>query len=155
MQRAARPPADAPHLQRDWATPPTSAAGLGSPLPHLRRDWAQPCPHLHRDSPALQTLHVLLNGTSWYDRVHKLRSVRHALLKYHRRAHYCDVLAQPQIGPKGLPRYLYVSRVYQQVAPATSAPGLGLTAATSAPGLGLALLPHLHRDLAHPVPHLH
>jgi hypothetical protein len=106
-----------------------------------------------------------LNGTSWYDRVHKLRSVRHALLKYHRRAHYCDVLAQPQIGPKGLPRYLYVSRVYQQVAPphlhrdsGSQLPRLHRDWVSQLPRLHRdwgALLPRLHRDSGSPLAHLH
>ena len=38
-----RPPHRCPHLRRDWAHPPTSAPGLGSPLPRLCRDWAHPC----------------------------------------------------------------------------------------------------------------
>ena len=41
VERANAPPAG--------LTPPTSAAGLGSPLPHLHRDWARPLPHLRPD----------------------------------------------------------------------------------------------------------
>ena len=134
----ARPPADAPHLQRDWAhpshvcsgtwhTPATTAPGLGSALPTSAPGLARPA-----DAPRALERHELVRpraqaavGAACAAEVPPPR----ALLRRARPA-----ADWPQ-GVAAVP--LRVARV-PAGRPATSAPGLGPAASTSAPGLGLA-----------------